>query len=263
MSGFIARSCLDYLRHGIFESDFYWLFDSHDKRYVAYCDFSSEPGAAWTLVMSWNRASKDLPHFRSKTFLQDAPINNKTPNWNSYRQTLARMKTLRSQSKYWRATCSYNLMEQKIDYRDYLRGKFSDFDIMDYLGQGHCFPVDFVNIREHAAGSGTTVRFWQMQNTYMLTTDSSVTGCGFVASAGAVPSEDNFGYYGTINTNFRCTMADDSSTQWWFGGYLDELWISLYIEWIWSYMNSSYIIWLWTHFINSYIFTFFFCIFSI
>ena len=62
-----------------------------------------------------------------------------------------------------------------------------------------------------------------MQNTYMLTTDSSVTGCGFVASAGAVPSEDNFGYYGTINTNFRCTMADDSSTQWWFGGYLDEL----------------------------------------
>jgi len=46
MKGFIARSCLDYLQHGVFESDFYWLFDSHDKRYVAYCDFSSEQGAA-------------------------------------------------------------------------------------------------------------------------------------------------------------------------------------------------------------------------
>ena len=167
MKGFIARSCLDYLRHGVFESDFYWLFDSQDKRYVAYCDLSSEPGAAWTLVMSWNRASNALPYFRSKTFLQDAPINHKTPNWNSYRQTLARMKTLRSQSKYWRATCSYNRMEQKIDYRDYLRGKFSDFDIMTSIGHGKCFPVDYVNIRGHAAGSGTTVQFWQGQNYYL------------------------------------------------------------------------------------------------
>ncbi|XP_020632736.1 uncharacterized protein LOC110069547 [Orbicella faveolata] len=224
MKGFIPRSCLDYLRDGIFGSDFYWLFDSHNKRYVTYCDFSSEPGSAWTLVMSWNRASKDLPHFRSKTFLQDAPINHKTPNWNSYRQTLARMKILRSQSKYWRATCSFDQMQQKIDYRDYLRGKFSDFDIMTYVGEGKCFPVDYANIRGHVAGSGTTARFWQVLNTYTLHTDSFHIGdCAFKPNTGAVSSEDNFGFYGVINKNFRCTMANDSTTQWWFGGYLDEL----------------------------------------
>ncbi|KAL9953235.1 hypothetical protein ACROYT_G040619 [Oculina patagonica] len=221
MKGFIAGSCLDYLQHGRFENGFYWLFDDQYQRYVAYCDFSSEPGAAWTLVMSWNRASKDLPHFRSRTFLQDAPINQKTPNWHAYRQTLARMKTLRSHSKYWRATCSFNLV-QEIDYRDYLRGKFSDFDIMSFLGYGQCKPVDYVNIRGHAAGSGTTARFWQVQNTYTLHIDSSHSGCGFIPTAGAVPSEDNFGYYDVVNTKFRCTAADDSTTQWWFGGYLDE-----------------------------------------
>ena len=66
--------------------------------------------------------------------MQDAPINHKTPNWYSYRQTRARMKGIRSQSTYWRATCSFDQMQQKIDYKDYLRGKFSDFDIMTFSG---------------------------------------------------------------------------------------------------------------------------------
>ena len=115
-------------------------------------------------------------------------------------------------------------MQQKIDYRDYLRGKFSDFDIMAYNGHGQCFSVDYVNIRGYLSGSGTTVRFWQVFDTYTLHTDSYHSGdCAFKPNTGAVTSEDNFGYYGTINKNFRCTMADDSTTQWWFGGYLDEL----------------------------------------
>ncbi len=221
-NGFIARSCLDYLQHGKCENGFYWLFDDHEKRYAAYCDVASEPGAAWTLVMSWNREYKDLPQFRSKPFMQDAPINQNTPNWYIYRQTLARMKSLRSRSTYWRATCSFNIMKE-INYRDYLRGKFSDFDIMSFLGHGHCKPVDYVNIRGHAAGSGTTARFWQVQNAYTLHTDSYSPGsCAVRPNAGSVPSEDNFGFYGNVNRNFRCTMGDDQTTNWWFGGYMSD-----------------------------------------
>ena len=216
---FIPRSCLDYLQHGNLENGYYWLFDDQDQRYMAYCDLSSEPSSAWTLVMSWNRGSKSLPQFRSKTFLQDAPINHNTPNWDSFRQTLARMKSVRSRSTHWRATCTFNI-PQNLDYRDYIRGKFSDLDVMTFLGSGRCFPVEYVNIRGHAAGPGTTVQFWQVQDTYCLTTDSSVSGCAFKAKSGAVPSEDNFGFYGIINSKFRCTMGDDSTTQWWFGGYL-------------------------------------------
>ena len=117
MKGFIARSCLDYLEHGMLESDFYWLFDNKDRRYVAYCDLSSEPGSAWTLVMSFNRANKDLPQFQRKSFLDDTPINHNTPNWYSYHQTLERMKNIRSRSSHWRATCSFN-SKRVIDYRD-------------------------------------------------------------------------------------------------------------------------------------------------
>ena len=64
-----ARSCLDYLRRGKVENGFYWLLDDQDKRYVAYCDLSSEPGAAWTLVMSWSLAYKNLLEFGGKEFL--------------------------------------------------------------------------------------------------------------------------------------------------------------------------------------------------
>ena len=175
----------------MFQNGFYWLFDDQNQRYVAYCDLSSEPGTAWTLVASWNKASKGLPHIWYKTLLQDTPVKHNTPNWNVYRQTLARMKSLRSRSTHWRATCSFNLMKA-IDYRDYLRGKFSDFDIMTFLGVGKCFPVEYVNIRGHAAGSGTTAQFWQIYNVNFLHIDSGKSGCGFKPNAGAVPSEDNF-----------------------------------------------------------------------
>ena len=54
-NGFIARSCVDFLKHGVLENGFYLLFDDQGQRYLAYCDLASEPGAAWTLVMSWSR----------------------------------------------------------------------------------------------------------------------------------------------------------------------------------------------------------------
>jgi len=209
------------MRRGTFENGFYWLFDDQDKRYVAFCDLSSEPGVAWTLVMSWSLENKDLPQIKRKSFTQDAPVNHNTPNWYSYRQTLARMRSVRSRSTYWRATCSFDKMQQKIDYRDYLRGKFSDLDIMTRELYGQCLPVDYVNVRGHAA-SGTTAQVFQSKNNYPYHIQSHSSSCAFSNQAGGLYSEDNFGYYGTINKNFRCTMADDSTTQWWFGGYMAD-----------------------------------------
>ena len=127
------------------ENGFYLLFDDRGQRYLAYCDLASEPGAAWTLVMSWSRTLKNLPQFQSKSFMQDAPVNENTPNWSAYRQTLARMKNIRGRSTHWRATCSFNQAEA-IDYRDYIRGKFRDLDIMAFSGKGGCFPVECVNV---------------------------------------------------------------------------------------------------------------------
>ena len=188
---------------------------------MIYCDLSSELGSAWTLVMSWQTAKfRDLLNFRTKVFAEDAPINAGSPNWFVYRETLARMKSIRSQSTHWRATCDINIREV-IDYEDYLRGRFVDLDIFEFQGGQTCFPIDYVNIRGKAAGTGTTLAFWQNPGSYILHTDSQNTTCEFFYKAD--PLVDFFGYYGDgISSEFRCSATPDATTQWWFGGYLSK-----------------------------------------
>ena len=145
------------------------------------------------------------------------PINENSPNWFLYRLTAGRMKSLRDVSTHWRATCSFE--KYGINhYRDYVRGRFADADIFAFIGSGVCLKTELVNIRGHT-GIQKTARFWQVLSTFLLHIDSSLKGCQFDPTAGSVSSEDNFGYYGSVNPKFTCTMNEDSTTQWWFGGY--------------------------------------------
>ena len=66
------------------------------------------------------------------------------------------MRFLQGQSTHWRATCSYPI--NGIDFRDYLRGNFKDFNIIDYVGAGTCKKVEYINIRGHV-GTDLTVPF--------------------------------------------------------------------------------------------------------
>ena len=140
--------------------------------------------------------------------------------------SLARMKSVRSHSIHWRATYSFNRpdfqnIRKSIDYRDCLRGKFSSFDNMNFVGSGQCKPVEYVNIRGHVAGeAGATAKFWQASNNWLIHIDSSATGCTFAPVVGAVSSEDNFGFYDKVNNRFRCTAGTQATTRWWFGGYM-------------------------------------------
>eukprot|EP00794_Sanderia_malayensis_P018051 gene18051-19860_t len=129
------------------------------------------------------------------------------------------MLYLQSHSTHWRATCSFDQL--KVDYRDYMRGNFQDFDIMSYLGGGACKKVEYINIRGHARYH-VTAPFWQVKNAYTLHIDSNYNTCqyGGAATGGSVSSEDNFGYYHSVNPKFRCTSGPSATTQYWFGGYL-------------------------------------------
>merc|ERR1719204_1785881 len=104
----------------------------------------------------------------------------------------------KKKSSYWRITCSFDkidvgyLEEMRVDYRDYVRGKFSEFDITTYNGAGSCGKIEYINIRGH--GGHETARFWQVPDTYIFHIDSSLPGCQFNAKSGSKPSEDNFGY---------------------------------------------------------------------
>lgn len=215
----VPRSCLDYLKRGILKSGFYLLYDDDDQLYTAFGDLSIEPGSAWTLVMSWMTKYKELPYFKTKAITEDAPINEDSPNFWIYRQTFDRMIKIRKYSTHWRATCNVLQYTTTIDYQDYLRGKFSDFDIMVYAESYNCKPVEYINILGNVGGSGTTIAFWQAPANYFLHIDSSSAGCEFGPIAG--PRVDYFRYYGDgLSSEFQCSQSNYTSTQWWFGGYL-------------------------------------------
>ena len=206
-----------YLSRGDSICGMYKLYDNVGNSYPAYCDLKSEPGTAWTLVMSWANMHRALPSFRTVPLTGNAPVNENAQNWNLYRLSLARMRSLQAHSTHWRATCSYPTYG--VDFRDYVRGNFKDFNVVDYSGSIKCMKVEFVNIRGHMR-MHLTASVWQ-STSYFWHIDSSTSGCQFDPRYGAVPSEDNFGFYGdAINPKFRCNEGPDSTTQWWFGAHL-------------------------------------------
>ena len=176
---------------------------------------TSESGKAWTLVTSWATKNKNMAEFKTKVLSTDSPVEENLPNWNKYRMSLSMMKNLGAQSTHWRATC--NFPTHGVDYVDYVRGKFVDFDVVNFLGNDVCKRVEYVNIRGHEC-STCTVAWWQTAKTFFLHTDSTAFKCGFSPSQGALLSEDNFGFYYTVNPDFRCTADASATTNWWFGG---------------------------------------------
>ena len=213
---FRPTSCAEYGQQGVSKDGIYKIYDNDGNSFPVFCDLKSEPSIAWTLVMSWSRENRRISAFQNAPLQVNAPENENSPSWDRYRLSLERMRSLQVHSTRWRATCSYPTYG--IDFRDYLRGNFKDFSIVDFLGIGECNRVEYVNIRGHN-GTNLTVPFWADLK-LGLHTDSSGVLCKFDASVGAVVSEDNFGVYWAFNTNFRCTQADNSTTQWWFGAHL-------------------------------------------
>ena len=127
------------------------------------------------------------------------------------------MQHIRSSATLWRATCSFQNYKLGI-YRDYMRGKFSKVDILALDCWGCCYTMEYINIRGNAAAN-ITVPLWQ-GNSGMLHIDSSLKICQYDPRQGSVSDEDNFGYYWTISRAFRCTESDESTTQYWIGGYI-------------------------------------------
>ena len=178
---------------------------------------TSECGKAWTLVMSWATKNKNMAAFRSTPLSTNCSVDENFPNWGKYRMSLSMMNDLSNQSTHWRATCSFPT--HGVDYVDYVRGKFVDFNVVTFLGTYSCQKVEYVNIRGHYCKNCKPI--WWQNSKYMIHIDSNHARCGYYDFVkDARHREDNFGHYVHINRAFRCTADDTATTNWWFGGSL-------------------------------------------
>lgn len=118
-----------------------------------YCDFSSEPGAAWTLVQSYSlekgQSDRATDMFSTKSLKEDYAVEEEYPgnNWSSYRLSRANVESIRYHSIQWRATCEFPTIG--IDFKDYFRASLSSFDPLHPSTNSplNCKLYEFINIR--------------------------------------------------------------------------------------------------------------------
>ncbi|XP_065061923.1 uncharacterized protein LOC135688827 [Rhopilema esculentum] len=223
----LAHSCADAAQLGMYDNGFYTLHDTNDKKYTAYCDFTSEPGFAWTLIFSFSRhivRTEPSQILKRKSIGDNAPVNQDSPNWSAFRFGQARTESLREVSSHFRFTCSEDGPFIAIaNQNDYLRANFSSIDPLT-LNVGHekCAPVEFVSVR-NVSCADCVVSFSQRKNIWSLHVDAwlAQNKCGMAKiNDEAVHSEDIFGFYDQFNPKFTCTKHDWSTTQLWFGSRL-------------------------------------------
>ena len=206
------------MRNGATKNGIYTITDTSGNSFPVYCDLTSEPRSAWTLIYSFARKNGGLPAFSTKSFTSNIVVDENSPNWQAYRLSLSRMGHLSLVSTHVRATTGFD--EYGVDFRDYFRMKTSSLDILSTATlNGDCKTAEFINIRGFAF-TNIGVPFWHDTTKWNYHIGSSTDMCGLKTSVGSVSSEDAFNFYAQYNLNFRGAKTQESTTQWWYGGYL-------------------------------------------
>ena len=81
---FCLTSCVEYGQQGFYKDGIYKIYDNDGNSLPSFCDLKSEPGIAWTLVMSWSKNNRFISAFRSTPFSSNAPENENSPNWSEW-----------------------------------------------------------------------------------------------------------------------------------------------------------------------------------
>ena len=215
------RSCYDILVSGRHENGIYTIVDEANHTLNVYCDFNTEPGAAWTLVQSCSLdkgsrySENDI--FSDKPLFGNFPVNEAFPSdWSSYRLSLADMQFIRAHSTHWRATCDFPTIG--VDFRDYVRASLEKNDVMK-LGNFECRHFEFINVRGNQCTDCTAITVYKLGRApYVKSFESKSYLCEFDGRPNAgIQNEKNFGRYNIINSAFRCSATRNSTTQYWFG----------------------------------------------
>ena len=187
------------------------MYDLTSKlSYQTFCDFTSETGFVWTLLESSALPTK----FQDSAIYKDYPVNQNSFAWNKFRLSWSIMNSTLTHSTHFRAPCNFNT--DRLVTKDYLRVKTTELNILLLKG-GPCVTLEYINIRGHDCYNCSV---WMIQETtWHLHSDSHYGGdyCQFKsAKTGSIAgySEDNFGYYDTVNPLHRCSSRDNSTIHW-------------------------------------------------
>lgn len=169
--------------------------------FEVYCDMITD-GGGWTLVASFRR---DTNTGVSHGYATDFPINQDAPaqRTTNYRLSRARMEAIAGRSTDFRTGCNFT----PNPVADFMIIPLSGLALFTHY-EDRAAQTTALNIRGNSY-SNRTFRYWNSER-YQFHADSSVNGI-----PGSVSSEDNFGYFHIVNTNFSCTASGTSTTQHW------------------------------------------------
>ena len=196
---------------GMTTSGFYRIQGNSGGELKAYCDMTSEPNSAWTLVLSYS--FKNASQFR-ESLMNDFQVSVDNSNWSHYRLSKGQMDDLKKISTHWRITCSF--LDYGVDYKDYLRANFSAFDPTKFNSAGGCKPVELINIRGKTC-QNCEANFKQSTKTLHHVKNYCYYGNNVDTKTNL---NEYFGNYQTNDENFRCTSDPEKTTNMWFGGYI-------------------------------------------
>jgi len=215
---------MDYLRNGASVNGIYTITDNGEDSYPVFCDLTSEPGSAWTLIVSQALKHRDMPEFCTIVLAANAPLNENKPNWEAYRLSWNRMNHLSQQSTHVRLTTGFT--KYGIDHRDYARAKYTDVSFVQKSEITTCVPFEYINVRGFD-GSNITGYVKGGTDNHSFGVLVWTSNCQLRADNGSVSGESAFGAYcrfiirpNDANHNFRGSESDSSTTEYWLGGYL-------------------------------------------
>ena len=235
-----SYSCLDIARNQKtpLTNQYYLIYDrstcNHSKPsyFVVYCDFTSQPGYAWTLIESFSRNNRRHSSI-DRGFAHSTSANSYNPrnNWSLYRMSrdhiffvYDRYRSL-SPRPLWRATCNFLSLSRPFSSlpRDVMYSSFDSFNILSIPNIGTCITLDYLNIRGYVSTSrsfyfysgGTNYHFY-------LYAYQTRRRCDYYNIPGSNTYDNYFGHYSTYHSEFSCSRSGSSTTNWWIGSKIHQ-----------------------------------------
>ena len=207
------------------------------RNFPVYCVFDynntlySNASVAWTLFESGNLSSFQNENILQIPWSQDRSFNEDTPNMSKdslYRMSRDAMIEIKNYSQFLFSTCNFDLSFSKdfvwLDVDDLENTIGYDIFSTNNTNDGYfgsiCLEAQKINVRNETC---------QYQSVNVISNEtfkhfnilSSSDNCECNLSSGAILNENNFGDYSNINTQFSCSNSNQSTTQWWFGSFVD------------------------------------------